>query len=132
MALPSDQSLSFNYKQYLFVASTGLVPYEDSTYGVNYHWSANQQWGLDLGIKMLDANYTISNDLAGAAPSLRDDLDYGASVALNYAVTPHLSFSLLLNYDTGSNALANLAATYAPDYREFQHRVITFGAQYKF
>lgn len=132
VALPDNQSLAFTYKQWMFVASTGLVPYVDSTYGIAYHWSANKQWGLDLGLKLQEANYTMGNDVAGSAPSLRDDLDYGASAGVSYAFTPHLVLSVAYNYDSGKNGVSNLAANFQPDYREFTHQLTTFGVQYKF
>jgi len=131
-AVAPDQSLTFNYKQWLFVASTGLVPYVDTTYTLAYHWSVSKQLGVDFGAKMLEANYTIGNDVAGSAPSLRDDIDYGFSIGFTYAVTPHVNVSAAYNYDTGRNGLDNLPANLEASYREFDHNVVTFVAQYKF
>ena len=130
--LAPDQSLNFNFKRWIFVASTGLAPYIDTTCTLTYHWSATKQLGIDLGAKMLEANYTMGNDVAGSAPSLRDDLDYGAVATLAYAITPHFSASLAYNYDKGKDGLNNLPASLQSAYREFSHNVFTFGAQYKF
>ena len=131
-ALPNNQSLAFNYKQWVFVASTGTVPYIDTTCTLAYHWNVTKQWGLDVAGKILEANYTMGNDLAGAAPSLRDDLDYGASVGLTYTVRPGLILSASYLYDEGKNGVDSLAAAYSPEFREFKHNQFAVGALFKF
>ena len=130
--LPENQSLSLSYKQWYFVSSTGLVPYEDINYTLTYHWSYDKQLGFDLGAKYLEANYTLGNDVAGSAPSLRDDLDYGLLAGITYAITPQLIASVTYNYDDGRNGLSTLAANYFPGYRDFTHNVTSIGLQYKF
>ena len=132
VAVAPDQSLALNYKKWVFVASTGLVPYVDTTVGLTYHWTVNKQWGFDAGLKLLEADYTMGNDVAGSAPSRRDDLDYGASLGLSYAFTPHLLVAATYNYDTGKNGAQNLPATLFADYRQFQHNVTAVSVQYKF
>ena len=130
--LPHNQTLSFTYKQWLFVGSTGVAPYDDITGTLTYHWGATKQLGFDLGFKYVEANYTVGNDLAGSAPALRDDQDYVYSIGTTYAFTPHLVFSAAFVYDNGKNGLDNLAANYGPAYREFEHGLTTVGIQYKF
>ncbi len=49
-----SQSVTFNYKQWQWVSSTGKVPYFDSTYALTYHWNATKQLGLDVGGKVLE------------------------------------------------------------------------------
>lgn len=127
-----DQTLAFNYKQWIFVASTGLVPYEDISCTFVYHLNVTKELGFDLGLKRLEANYTMGNDVAGSAPSLRDDVDWGGSVGVSYAITPHLVVSATYNSDSGKNEVDGLPANLAPGYRVFVHQVVTFGAQYKF
>jgi hypothetical protein len=131
-ALPENQTLTLSYKQYLFVASTGLVPYIDTTATLAYHWTVSKQLGLDLAAKYLESNYTIGNDLAGSAPSARDDADYGASAGVTYAVTKQVILSLGYAYDDGRNIDNGLAAKYFPAYRDFKHNLTTAGIQYKF
>lgn len=131
-ALPQSQTLTLAYKQYLFVASTGLAPYVDSTLSLVYHWSVSKQLGIDLGAKYLEANYTIGNDVAGSAPALRDDVDYGASAGISYAVTKQFIVGINYAYDDGQNDLGSLAAKYFPGYRDFTHNVTTASLQYKF
>jgi hypothetical protein len=130
--ITTNQSLAFNYKQWQWVSATGIAPYFDSTYGLNYHWNATPQLGLDLGGKVLEADFTSGNDTAGSAPSLRDDLQYTVSGGINYAFTKNFSASMTGSMDVGANGLDNLAAKYEPDYRNFHHRVISLGMTYKF
>ena len=130
--LPQDQSLTFSYKQWYFVSSTGLVPYEDTTVSLVYHKGLTKQLGVDLGVKYLEANYTIGNDYAGSAPDLRDDGDIGASVGLSYAVTPHFVVAVTYNHDDGRNQLSGLAAKYFPNYRDFDHNITAIDLKYKF
>jgi predicted porin len=127
-----DQSLTFAYKQWIFVSSTGLVPYYDSSYGLTYHVNLTKQLGLDLGARYLEANYTLGNDVAGSAPSLRDDKEYEGSAGLNYLIVPHLTASVAYVYDKGANGLNGLAANLDAPYRDFEHGVITFGVKYAF
>jgi hypothetical protein len=131
-ALPNDQSLTLGYREYVFVASTGLAPYVDTTLTLAYHVNVTKQFGIDASVKYLEANYTMGNDIAGSAPSLRDDLDYGASVGVTYAVTKQFIVGLAYNYDDGRNGDDNLPANLFPAYRDFTHNVTTLSAQYKF
>jgi hypothetical protein len=126
------QSLTLNYRDYIFVSSTGLVPYEDYSYGLIYHWNATRQLGVDLGGKLFEHNYTLGDDLAGSAPSLREDLDYEGLVGVTYAITPHFIASATFSYDKGQNDLSSLPANYAPSYRDFEEGVFTAGLQYRF
>ncbi len=129
---PQNQSLTLNYKDYIFVSSTGLVPYEEYTYSLVYHWSVSRQLGIDLGAKLFEHNYTLGDDQAGSAPSLRLDYDYEGLGGVTYAVTPHLVASLTYNYDKGLNGLSSLPAKYAPSYRDFEEGVFSAGLQYRF
>ncbi len=131
-ALPHSQTLAISYKQWLFLGSTGIAPYEDISYGLTYRWNPSKVWGLELGLKALEANYTIGNDLAGSAPALRDDLDYQESIALTYSFTPHLIVNAGFTYEKGSNGLKSLAATFGPGFRDFEHMLTSVGLQYKF
>ena len=131
-ALPAGQSLTLGYKQWVFVASTGLAPYTDTTVSLVYHWNLTGQFGFDAGVKYLEANYALGNDTAGSAPSLRDDVDYGASTGFTYAVTKHFIVSLAYHFDDGRNNLDSLAAKFFPAYRDFTHSVTTLGVQFKF
>jgi hypothetical protein len=131
-ALPENQTLTLSYKQYVFVASTGLVPYIDTAINLTYHAAVSKQLGVDVGVKYLEANYTLGNDVAGSAPSLRDDADYGASAGITYAVTKQIIVNVAYTYDDGRNIDDGLAAKYFPNYRDFNHNLYTLGVTYKF
>ena len=130
--ISADQPLTFNYKQWQFVSAYGNVPYFDSSYALAYHWNATKQLGLDLGGKILEADFTSGNDVAGAAPSQRDDRQYTVSAGLTWSFNAHVSASLSYAYDLGANELSNLPATLAPDYRKFEHQLVSASLQYKF
>ena len=132
VTITPSQTVTFNYKQWQWVASTGKAPYLDSTYALAYHWSATKQLGLDLGGKVLESDYTEGNDTSGTAPSLRDDMEFEISAGATYAFTPHLSANVAYTYDLGDNAMNNLPASLGPNYREFEHQVVSLGIQYKF
>jgi opacity protein-like surface antigen len=130
--LTANQSLSFYTKEWEWVSSAGFVPYYDSTYALTYHWNATRRLGLDLGGKILNADFHSGHDLAGLEPSVRNDIEYAISVGVNYAFTPHLSASLAYNYTLGRNLLKNLSPTLGPAYRDFDDDLATLGVQYKF
>jgi len=137
--LTPSQTLAFNYKQWQWVSSTGKVPYFDSTYALTYHWNATKQLGFDLGGKVLEADYTVGNDVTGSAPSARDDLEYEVSAGVSYAFNSHFSANLAYAYDLGDSALSasSLPITSSDPqlsnpYRSFQHQLVSLGLQFKF
>jgi opacity protein-like surface antigen len=132
--ITTNQTVTFNYKQWQWVSSTGKVPYLDSTYALTYHWNASKQLGLDLGGKVLEADYTEGNEVnpTGQNSSLRDDMEYEVSAGVTYAFNSHLSANLAYTYDLGDNTLNNLPASLGPAYRGFEHQVVSLGLQYKF
>ena len=138
-ALTPSQTLAFNYKQWQFVSSSGKVPYFDSTYALTYHWNATKQLGFDLGGKVLEADYTVGNDVAGSAPSVRDDLEYEVSAGVSYAFNAHFSANLAYTYDRGDSALSSSSLpTTSSDpqlsnpFRSFQRQLVSLGLQFKF
>ena len=130
--LTPSQTLTFNYKQWQWVSSTGRVPELDSSYILNYHWNATKQLGLDLGGKVLEAKYEGNDYLGATQPSRRDDLEYEVSAGVSYAFNSHFSANLAYTYDLGDNGQANLPASLGPNYREFEHQVVSLGLQFKF
>jgi len=136
--LSANQTLTFAYKQWQWVSSTGKVPYFDSAYSLNYHWNATKQLGFDLGGKFLDADYNSASTSKTTYSCLRDDAQYSLSVGVSYAFTKHFSASLAYAYDFGRNLQDDLPTTGSPsaaataNYREFDHQVASFAVQYKF
>jgi hypothetical protein len=127
-----SQSLTLNYKDYVFVSSTGLVPYEEYTYSLVYHWNMSRQLGIDLGAKLFEHNYTLGNDSTGSAPSLRLDFDYEALGGITYAITPHLIASLTYNYDEGRNGPGHAPRKIRAVVPRFEEGVFSAGLQYRF
>ncbi len=130
-AITKNQALTFYTKEWEWVASTGLVPYYDSIYTVSYHWQATRNWGFDAGCKVLCAQFSSGNDFAGTAPSLRNDVEYIAAIGVTYNFTSIWSANVNYNHAIGRN-LDNLAAQYAPSYRNFDENLVSVAVQYKF
>jgi hypothetical protein len=130
--LPGTQTLTLAYKEWIFVSSTGLVPYQDTGASLAYHWSPMTQFGLDLGARYLNHNYTLGNDTAGTAPSLRDDGAWVWTAGLSYSLAKGLTAGLGFSEEDGRNLLGSLAAAYAPSYRSFRDRVMTASIQFRF
>jgi hypothetical protein len=134
---PKD-TITFKYKQWEWVSSTGLVPYFDSTFDLSYTRKVTDALSVTLGGKALGADYnpnnvaTQSGDLLGDRCD-RDDWQYTASIGLQYAFNAHFSTSLGYSYDFGVDEQDNLpagAAGYQP--RSFGHQLVSLGAIFKF
>jgi len=134
--LSPSQSVTFSYKDWQWVSSTGKAPEFDSSYGLTYHWEATKQLGFDLGARYQQADFLSGNDFAGSAPSMRNDADYTISFGASYAFTKHFNMGLTYSYDMGRNLLSNYSAapatTSSAAYRSFDHQLISLAAQYKF
>ena len=130
--LTPSQSLSFLYKGWQWVSSTGNVPQFDSSYALNYHWNATKQLGFDLGGKFQEGDYSSGNDVAGSGPSVRDDVLYTVSAGVSYAFSSHLSANLSYTRDLADNGWDGLAAKYQSSYRQFNRQLVSVGMQYKF
>jgi opacity protein-like surface antigen len=120
---PSD-SLAFKYKQFQFVSCLGVKPYFDSSYGVSYSRKITDRLGLDLGSRLLDADYTVGN-LASCA---RNDLDYVLSVDLHYAISSNMAVNAGYSADLGRNSQENVVNSQT---RDFDSQVISLGVQFK-
>ena len=125
-AITSSQTLSFTYKHWQWVSSTGKLPYADNTYALAYHLNATKQLGLDLGAKYLFSDYNCGNN----AGSLRNDAEYVLLAGASYAFTPHFSTSLGYTRNLGRNQQDNVGPL--AGYREFDQNVVLLSAQYKF
>jgi len=130
--ISQNQYLTFSYKQWNWVSSTGYVPLFDSTYFLNYHWNPFPRLGFDLTGKIQENDYTGGNDTVGNQPSVRADRLYTISPGLSYAVTPELAASLSYTLNSGNNVLNNLPASDHAAYRNYIENVVMLGLQYKF
>jgi hypothetical protein len=125
-AINSSQTLSFTYKHFQWVSSTGKLPYADNTYALAYHVNATKQLGFDLGAKYLISDYNCGNQ----ASSKRNDAMYSLSAGVSYAFTPHISVCLGYSCNLGRNQQDNVGPLVG--YREFDQNQFSLGAQYKF
>jgi len=121
---PKD-TLTFKYKQWQWLSSTGKVPYFDSTYDLSYHRKLTSKLGFDLGGRILYWDYTSGN----LSTCQRQDLQYTASATLGYAFNTRLNVSATYAYDWGRNDEDGIVN---PQNREFGHQVISLAAQWKF
>jgi len=121
---PKD-TLTFKYKQWQWVSSTGKVPYFDSTYDLSYHRKVTDKLGLDLGGRLLTADYNSGNLPA----CKRDDWQYTVSAALGYAFNPHASVNLTYVLNLGRNAQDNITN---PQTREYNQQVVSLALLLKF
>ena len=121
---PAD-ALTFKYKQWQWLSSTGKVPYFDSTYDLSYHRKLTSQIGLDVGGRLLFWDYSSGN----LATCRRKDLQYTATAGLGYAVNAHLSLTANCTFDWGRNEEDRIVS---PENREFDHQLFSLGAQCKF
>ena len=121
---PKD-TVTFKYKQWQWVSSTGKVPYFDSTYDLSYHRKLTDKLGWDLGGRLLTANYNSGNLPA----CKRDDWQYTVSTALGYAFNTHISVSLAYALDLGRNAQDGIPN---PQTRDFDRQLVSLAALFKF
>lgn len=123
-----DDTLTFKYKQWEFVSSTGKLPLFDSSFDLSYRHKFGKSLVLDLGAKWADSDYS-SGTGTGA---LRDDAMLTGSAGVTYAFTSHLSATLAYAFDLGRNQQDVLAAGQTETYREFNHNLVSLGATLKF
>jgi hypothetical protein len=123
---PTHQdTVTFKYKQFLWVSSIGKVPYVDSTYALNYQRPLVGALSLDLGGRLCSADYTVGN----LSTCQRDDLQYTVSIGLIYAFNKHAEASLGYSRDLGRNGLEGLPQ---PELREYNHNLVSLGGTLKF
>ena len=118
-------TLTFKYKQWQWLSSTGKVPYFDSTYDLSYHRKLTDKLGFDLGGRLLSWDYTSGN----LAACQRKDLEYTATVGLGYAINANFSLNAACIHGWSRNDEDGITN---PQNREFDHQLISLGAQCKF
>ena len=120
---PKD-AVTFKYKGWHWLSCLGKVPYFDSTYDLNYHHKLTDKLGLDMGAKLLSADYTMGN----LSTCRRDDWQYTVSAGLGYAFNSHVSVGAAYALNLGR------AVTDGPGVTDNQYdqQVVTLGAVFKF
>lgn len=124
-AITPKDTLTFKYKGWQWVSSVGKVPYFDSTYDLSYHRKLTDKLGLDLGGRLLTADYNSGN----LAACKRNDWQYTVSAGLGYALNAHASVNLAYALDLGRNAQDGIVN---PDTRDFDHQLVSLAALFKF
>ena len=119
------ETLTFKYKQFLWVSSIGKVPYFDSSYVLSYQRPLIGPLSLELAGKLLSADYTVGNLPA----CQRDDLQYSMSVGLGYALGKHANLTFAYSCDLGRNGLEGFPN---PQVREYDHNLFSLGGCLKF
>lgn len=131
IAPTKTDSIDLKGKQWVWVSSTGKVPYIESTYELAYRHKFAPQLSLDLGLKYGQSNYTI----ATGTSALRNDKLYAGSGGVSYAFTPHWSATVVYVAELGRNGeagLGQLSPAIDPAWREFNHHVVSGTVGYKF
>ena len=121
---PKD-TVTFKYKQFLWVSSIGKVPYFDSCYVLSYQRPLIGRLSCDLAGKLLSGDYTVGN----LSACQRDDLQYTISVGLGYALGKHANLSFAYSLDLGRNGLNGIPR---PEAREYDHNLFSLGGSLKF
>lgn len=123
----ANDTVTFKYRQWQWVVSTGRIPYYDSSFDLTYRRKFSKDFFAELGARMLEADYTT-----GSLPNAqRIDQQYSVAASLNYAVNANLALNLTYSLDLGRNAEDAVPAN-MEKYREFDRQVVGLGAVFKF
>lgn len=123
--LSAKDSLYAKYKGFQFVSCLGKTPYFDSSYILGYRRKITGSLSLDVGAKLLEADYTMGNLEA----CHRRDLDYVMTAGLHYVFNPHLSADLAYEADMGRNDEPGITDSAA---RSFDAQIISLAVQFGF
>jgi hypothetical protein len=127
--LTPNDSISFKYKQFQWVSSTGRVPYFDSTYDLTYKRKLTSKLILELGARLLESDYTSGVQPGTHSPNQRDDSQTTLSAGLTYAINSHASLNLAYSLDLGQNFQDGITN---PETREYTRNLFSLGALLKF
>ena len=132
-------TVTFNYRQWQWVSSTGKVPYYDSNFDLAYKRKLTAQLSGNIGARLQSSDYTSGNTISGTAAkpvattNLRNDWYYTFSTGLKYAFTASLSADLAYAINLARNEQDGLPAAQSPESkREFNDQIASVGVQYKF
>jgi hypothetical protein len=116
--------VTFKYKAFQWVASTGKVPYFDSCYDLSYRRTINKETTLDLGAKLSTGDYTSGNLPA----CQRIDWQYSVFGSVSYTINRHASLNLGGSMDLGRNALDSVKN---PHVREYERNQVSLSMLFK-
>lgn len=133
--LTSVDILSFKYRQWRWVSSTGKVPYDSSSYELSYLHKLTDQFSLSFGARAMRSDYHcgLSYSAGHSTPTTaptnpRDDWDYIGTVGLRYAITANLITDLGYSASMGRNA----DGTVVDGTRNFNDQIVSLGVTLKY
>jgi hypothetical protein len=121
---PKD-ALTFKYKQYQWVSSTGKIPYSDSNFELSYRRKITSKLQGEILGRVGDSDYAAGNSASG----LRDDSQYTIGTSLRYAFNSVMSAELAYSMDLGVNQQDKVVN---PQNREYERHLVSMGVQLKF
>jgi opacity protein-like surface antigen len=140
-----DDTISFNYRQWRWVSSTGCSPDNESSYDLGYKHRFADQWSGKLGVRAQSADYSCgeswtsgNHNPVAALPYYKNDWLYVFSAGVQYDVTANLSLDIAYAASLGRNAqdaadLAKMSGNQLPALkRQFDDQVVSLGAKFKF
>ena len=132
--ITSVDKLTFLFKDWRWVSSTGLVPYQDSSYSLTYSRKLGDHFSASLQTIAADSNYTSAQRTTSGQ---RNDWMFTVSPGVTYTFNSHFSATVAYSANWGVNGLdgpipvANMAGV-ASTSREFFENVISVGGQVAF
>lgn len=124
--ISAGDTVTFKFKQWQWLSSTGKVPYFDGSYDLAYNRKCTEKLSVNLGGRLLTADYTSGN----LVTCKRDDWQYTVSAGASYALTAHFSTAVAYAVDLGRNNQDGLTAN--PATREYDRHLVSLGVQYRF
>lgn len=129
--LSPNDTLTFKGKRWYWVASTGKVPLIESSWELAYRRRLGTRLTFDASTKLCISDYSCGI----GSSALRNDELRSTAVGTTFAATKVLSLSATLTIERGRNALDDLQQRLPlqnPKFREFDHRLFSLAASYKF
>ena len=99
--ITSKDKLAFLFKDWRWVSSTGLIPYQDISYNLTYTRKITDKLSASLQTIAAESNYTCAQGTNG----MRDDWMFTVSPGLKYTFNSHFSVSISYAANWGVNGL---------------------------
>ena len=130
-----DDILAFTSRQCRWVSSSGKIPYDGSSFVLNYLRKVTDALSLNVGFRAVRFDYhcALSYSAGLSTPATapvvgRDDWDYIGSIGAAYAFTPYFGMDLNYSASFGRNADGTVLA----DTRNFNDQIVSLGATIRF
>ncbi len=123
--LSAKDALTFKYRGFQWVSSTGVIPYFDSTYDLSYRHKFGSKLTVEAGARLLTSDYNSGN----TPTSKRNDWMYTFAGSVTYSVTANFALNAAVAADLGRNQQKDIANE---QYREFDRQLVSLGMTVKF